>query len=190
MKPQFGLKSIGLAFLIGTLAGIALFNPDSFPTTTPAPPTQTTEPKNSIRAYFCPTDPCLDELVNQMDQTTTTLDILAYAFTHNDIADAVLAAQQRGVRIRIVFDRGQAANAYSVDENLENAGIELKRHSPPGRGILHDKVMILDRKTVITGSFNFTKNAAENNNENLLIIHDPTLAAAYQTEFETIWNAG
>jgi phosphatidylserine/phosphatidylglycerophosphate/cardiolipin synthase-like enzyme len=48
-------------------------------------------------------------------------------------------------------------------------------------------VFIIDGKTVVTGSFNFSSNANENNDENLLIIDSPELAAQYAAEFERVY---
>jgi phosphatidylserine/phosphatidylglycerophosphate/cardiolipin synthase-like enzyme len=54
-------------------------------------------------------------------------------------------------------------------------------------GFLHDKVMIIDQSIVVTGSFNFSASAADNNDENVLIIHNPDMAQAYLREFDQQW---
>jgi phosphatidylserine/phosphatidylglycerophosphate/cardiolipin synthase-like enzyme len=53
--------------------------------------------------------------------------------------------------------------------------------------ILHHKVIIIDERTVITGSYNFTNSAERDNDENLVIVDDPNLARAYLDEFERVY---
>jgi phosphatidylserine/phosphatidylglycerophosphate/cardiolipin synthase-like enzyme len=88
-----------------------------------------------------------------------------------------LGAHRRGVKVEVILDKSQRTQSYSSATFLFNAGIPTRidaQHS-----IAHNKVMIIDGKTVITGSFNFTKAAEESNAENLLIIHDEKLASFY-----------
>jgi len=83
----------------------------------------------------------------------------------------------------VIFDREQADQHVSLDEKLAEAGIPVFYDSP-AQGKAHDKVMIIDGQTVITGSFNFTLAADEHNAENMLVIRDrPAIAAAYQRHF-------
>jgi phosphatidylserine/phosphatidylglycerophosphate/cardiolipin synthase-like enzyme len=89
------------------------------------------------------------------------------------IAKALLNAHKRGVKIEVLLDRSQRKEKYSSPDFLANQGITIKIDSQ--HAIAHNKVMVIDGETVITGSFNFTKAVEENNIENLLIIRDQEL---------------
>lgn len=79
--------------------------------------------------------------------------------------------------MEVILDKSQRKDEYSSATFLFNTGIPVKIDSQ--HAIAHNKVMIIDGETVITGSFNFTKAAEENNAENLLVIHDRKLAERY-----------
>lgn len=86
-------------------------------------------------------------------------------------------AHKRGVKVEVILDKSQRTDEYSSATFLSNAGIPVKIDAQ--HAIAHNKIMIIDGETVITGSFNFTKAAEENNAENLLIVQDKKLAERY-----------
>jgi phosphatidylserine/phosphatidylglycerophosphate/cardiolipin synthase-like enzyme len=90
--------------------------------------------------------------------------VQAYSFTSAPIAKALLNAHKRGVKVEVILDRSQKTQKYSSATFLYNVGIPVKIDAQ--HTIAHNKVMIIDGETVITGSFNFTKPADENNAEN------------------------
>lgn len=191
MRLQFGFKTLALAFSIGLVLGVVLILDKTALSGLFGLERQTPTPQASgtIDVYFCPGDACAQQLIQRIDTANQRIDIAIYSFTHARIADALERAHERGVAIRIVFDNEQAGGAYSVDEQLENIGIPIKKYSPPGRGILHHKVLVIDSAIVATGSFNYSINADEYNRENLVIIADETIARGFENEFDTIWNA-
>src|SRR5204863_3198495 len=93
------------------------------------------------------------------------------------IAKALVEAARRGVKVEVILDKSQRSERYSSADFLARAGIPVRIDAI--HAIAHNKVMVLDGETVITGSFNFTRVAEEKNAENLLIIHDSALAARY-----------
>jgi len=103
--------------------------------------------------------------------------VQAYSFTSAPIAKAVVDAKKRALDVRVILDKSNVRQGYSAATFLEHAGIPVLIDS--AHGIAHNKVMILDGQTVITGSFNFTKAAEEHNAENLVVIHDGLIAALY-----------
>jgi len=116
--------------------------------------------------------------------------VQAYSFTSAPIAEALLKAHRRGVKVRVLLDKSQRTEKYSSADFLANAGISTKISARGGssfggdaahvrRRRTHNKVMIIDNEIVITGSFNFTKAAEESNAENLLAVHDKELASRY-----------
>jgi len=109
--------------------------------------------------------------------------VQAYSFTSAPIAKAVVDAKRRALDVRVILDKSNVRQGYSAATFLEHAGVPVLIDS--AHSIAHNKVMILDGQTVITGSFNFTKAAEEHNAENLVVIHDAAIAAQYAQN----WNA-
>jgi len=136
-----------------------------------------------IRAYFSPNGGCTDAIVAEIGAAKSTLEVQAYSFTSAPIAKAVVDAHTRGVKVRVILDKSQDTEKYSSLTFLRNASVPTwvdRKHA-----IAHNKIMIIDNKTLLTGSFNFTKAAEEKNAENLLVINDqPELIVAYEKNFE------
>ena len=99
----------------------------------------------------------------------------AYSFTSAPIAKALLEAHKRGVRVEVFLDQSNRTDKYSAADFLANRGVPTKIDA--NHAISHNKVMVIDDETLISGSFNFTKAAQEKNAENVLIIRDKALAA-------------
>jgi phosphatidylserine/phosphatidylglycerophosphate/cardiolipin synthase-like enzyme len=98
------------------------------------------------------------------------------------IAKALLDAHKRGVRVEVILDKSQRTEKYSSADFLANQGVPTKIDA--AHAIAHNKIIIIDGETVITGSFNFTKAAQGKNAENLLIIRDKALAAQYTQNWQ------
>ena len=136
-----------------------------------------------IDAYFSPKGGCTEAVVKEINAAKKIILVQAYSFTSAPIAKALVEAHKRRVDVRVILDRSQRTEKYSEADFLHNMGIPTwidARHA-----IAHNKVMVIDGGTVITGSFNFTKNAEENNAENLLVIRSPKLAAKYAANWKT-----
>lgn len=127
--------------------------------------------------YFSPRGGVTDVVVAELGKARSTVLVQAYSFTSAPIAKALVDAHKRGVKVRVILDKSQRTEKYSSATFLLNSGI------PPlidaKHAIAHNKVMIIDDETVLTGSFNFTKAAEERNAENLLVLKDRELAAKY-----------
>jgi phosphatidylserine/phosphatidylglycerophosphate/cardiolipin synthase-like enzyme len=111
-----------------------------------------------------------------------TVLVQAYSFTSAPIAKALVGAHKRGVKIEVILDKSHRTEKYSEADFLHNMGIPVSIDAK--HAIAHNKVMVIDDSVVITGSFNFTKNAEENNAENLLVIRDKVLAAKYTANWK------
>lgn len=138
----------------------------------------------TIENYFAPEDEPEAEIVSELRGTQRTIDFMAFSFTSEPIAEAVAARLAQGVRARGLFEARNAADRYSRDDFLAAHGAEVHMDSNPYS--MHHKVFILDGRTVITGSYNFSKNAAKKNDENVLVIHDPGIARSFTDEFEKL----
>jgi phosphatidylserine/phosphatidylglycerophosphate/cardiolipin synthase-like enzyme len=144
----------------------------------PAPATQPA----ALEVHFSPKGGCTEAIVQELSKARNNIYVQAYSFTSAPIAKALVDAKKRGVRVEAVLDKSNQTTKYSGATFLAHQGIHVRidaRHA-----IAHNKVMIIDALAVITGSFNFTKAAEENNAENLLIIRDdPKLAEQYLSNF-------
>jgi len=134
-------------------------------------------PAAGWEVYFSPNGGATAAIVREVNQAHQSVLVQAYSFTSAPIARALLRAHQRGVRVEVILDQSQRTDKYSAADFLVNAGI--KTFIDAAHAIAHNKVMVIDEQTVITGSFNFTRAAEEKNAENLLVIRDPAVAARY-----------
>jgi phosphatidylserine/phosphatidylglycerophosphate/cardiolipin synthase-like enzyme len=139
-----------------------------------APPPSAPPP---ITVYFSPRGGCTDAIMAELGHATNNILVQAYSFTSAPIAKASVDAHKRGVKIEVVLDKSQRTEKYSSATFVFNAGIPT--FIDASHAIAHNKIIIIDRATVITGSFNFSKAAEERNAENLLVIHDRALAEKY-----------
>jgi phosphatidylserine/phosphatidylglycerophosphate/cardiolipin synthase-like enzyme len=131
-----------------------------------------------VQVYFSPDGGATAAVVDALNHATNTVLVQAYSFTSAPIAEALVNAHRRGVKVEAILDKSQRTEQYSEADFLKHNGIATlidARHA-----IAHNKVMILDDYLVLTGSFNFTKAAEQNNAENLLVINDPVLAKRYR----------
>jgi phosphatidylserine/phosphatidylglycerophosphate/cardiolipin synthase-like enzyme len=127
--------------------------------------------------YFSPHAGASLAVGRALDKAKSFVLVQAYSFTSVPIADALVRAHKRGITVQVLLDRSQKTHKYSVTGLLVKAGISTKIDA--AHAIAHNKIIIIDGKTVITGSFNFTKAAEERNAENLLIIRSQQLADQY-----------
>ena len=137
--------------------------------------------------FFCPEEQCAEQLISKINSAEKSIQIAIYSFTHDEIAGALLDAKSRDLEVQVLMESQQAGSEYSDDERLAEAGIEVKFMENP-LGIMHNKFMVIDSKLVATGSFNYSKNADERNNENIVFLCDTIIAQRFQGEFERLWN--
>jgi phosphatidylserine/phosphatidylglycerophosphate/cardiolipin synthase-like enzyme len=136
-----------------------------------------------IAVYFSPNGGATDAVVREINAATQQILVQAYSFTSVPLAKALVDAHKRGRKILVVLDKSNETDRYSAATFLINAGIQTLIDDQ--HAIAHNKVMVIDSTTVLTGSFNFTKAAEEKNTENLLVIKDaPDLVKAYEANIQ------
>ena len=126
---------------------------------------------------FTPGGDCTGIVVHEIEAARRQVLVQAYSFTSAPIADALVKAKRRGIDVRAVLDKSQRTERYTGATFLANGGVPVLIDE--AHAIAHNKVIVIDDITVITGSFNFTKAAQERNAENLLVIRDAKIAALY-----------
>lgn len=141
-----------------------------------------------IEVCFSPKENCDEKLIEFISSSQKSLDIAIYSVTLPSIVDAIDQAYTRGVKVRMVVDRTQAAGNKSLVQELINRNIPLKIGR--GSGVMHNKFTIVDREVIQTGSYNYTSNATENNAENQIYLQDPKVISSYEAHFEELWAKG
>lgn len=141
----------------------------------------------SVEVYFSPKGGCTDAIVKQISKAVSTIDIAMYSFSSRPISSELLKAKDKGVKVRMLFDKGQQTQQYSGSRYLAKNGVSVKYDM--GSGLMHNKFAVIDGKILVTGSFNWTQSAERKNRENLLILDDTALIKKYQAEFEKVWTS-
>jgi phosphatidylserine/phosphatidylglycerophosphate/cardiolipin synthase-like enzyme len=145
------------------------------------------QPPTNAEVYFSPGSACADRLIGLLTGLQHAADLCNFTITDNRISRAILAAHQRGIRIRIVSDDWKATDLGSDIEHLERAGIPVALDSSPAH--MHHKFALFDSRLVATGSYNWTRSAAQENQENLVVTDHPELLKRFSQEFERLWIA-
>ena len=135
-----------------------------------------------VEVYFSPNGGATNAIVDEIDRAQREILIQAYTFTSAPIASALITARTRGITVEAILDKSNIKQGYSSMTTLENAGIPV--YIDEHVKIAHSKIMIIDGREIITGSFNFTMAAEYHNAENLVILrNDPALVIKYMANF-------
>lgn len=187
------LKRWLIPLIITAVAGVVFANDNLLSklnalfSNTGSPAPTVVQAVGNIEVAFSPNNGVTEVVIKAIGEAQHTLLVSAYSFTSKDIAEALLDAKKRGVVVKIILDKSQVSQKYSSSTFFANQGFDLRidvKHA-----IYHDKVMIIDDKTVITGSFNFTKAAETKNAENLLVLrNNPELAKLYTQDWWYNWQ--
>ena len=140
-----------------------------------------------IETYFSPDDDTAQRLIELVLSAEESIEFLYYSFTSDGIADALLFQASQGIRVRGVFDAYQERTGLGGEyQHLRDQELDVYLDAHPEK--LHHKVMIIDESIVVTGSYNLTRSAEVQNDENTLILHDRNCAEIFLGEFEWIYE--
>lgn len=137
-----------------------------------------------VENYFAPQDEVARHVVAAVQEATQSIRFLAFSFTHDGIGQAMLARARAGVAVSGVFETTGSNTTFSEYRRMKEAGLEVYQDGSPWA--MHHKVIVIDGRRSVFGSFNFSSNADEENDENLLIVDDPALAEAFTVEYNAI----
>jgi phosphatidylserine/phosphatidylglycerophosphate/cardiolipin synthase-like enzyme len=144
-------------------------------------------PDGTPEIYFCPADGCADRVIERIDTAERSVVAAVFTFTHYGIAEAIARAhQERGVEAFVVVERSQLDAGLAA--YLTSRGVGFKVDTNPE--LMHDKFVVIDERTVGTGSFNYTQQADTQNNENLVFFDSADGASLYFDEFMRLWATG
>ena len=142
----------------------------------------------SADVYFSPDGGIRKQLVHTIQQSRQHIDIAVYQFTSTELASALVAAKDRGVRIRILTDREKIESDGPALRKLRSAGIAIRSLGVVEQSLMHNKFAVFDDRVVATGSYNWTQSAERANYENLVLLDDPELVARFGREFQRLWR--
>jgi phosphatidylserine/phosphatidylglycerophosphate/cardiolipin synthase-like enzyme len=135
-----------------------------------------------VRVIFSPDDPVSSILEEEIRAAQSEIRFMTFSFTLDEIGAAVLDQAAAGVDVSGIFETVGSQTRFSELGAMYCAGLDVFQDT--NSETFHHKVFVIDRTTVLTGSFNISSNATESNDENMVIIRDPVLAELYLAEFE------
>lgn len=139
-----------------------------------------------INAYFSPDDDIERIIVKRIEKAKKSILFLAFSFTSDAIGEAIIAKHKHGIAVKGVFEKKDIKNVNSEYIKLKVEGLDVLYDANPNT--MHHKIIIIDDEWVITGSYNFSKNAKKRNDENCIMIRSPEIAKLYTQEFEKIYS--
>ncbi len=140
-----------------------------------------------VEVLFSPEDGVAARLVDLVRGAQESVRFMAFSFTSDELAEALIDRARAGVLVEGVMETSQASGRGSEYERLRRAGIDVRLDGNPGN--MHHKVLVIDDRVVVTGSYNFSRSAEERNDENVLIVHDPDWATLFLIEFVRVYEA-
>src|SRR5262249_23778896 len=129
-----------------------------------------------VEVYFSPEDGVAKYVLQRLAGAKKSITFMTFSYTEDKISDAMIAKAKAGLSVRGVFESNNAGGSGADFNRLKQGGVDVL--SDGNCYILHHKVIVIDQRTVITGSYNFTGSAEKDNDENLVIVDDPNLARA------------
>lgn len=141
---------------------------------------------HTTEAWFSPHADCPGRIRTFLAEAKSTVDICVFTITDDRLTSAVLETHARGVKIRIITDNDKAADLGSDADRFLQAGIQLRVDRTQYH--MHHKFAIADRSLLLNGSYNWTRGAAESNEENFIITDEKKLVAAFSAAFEKLWD--
>ncbi len=140
-----------------------------------------------IQVVFTSEDHALEEFIVPLVKSATfSVQFLAFSFTDFPLADAMIQRAAQGVDVAGVIDKTQSGGTGSELPTLYCAKIPVRQDG--NKQFMHNKVIIVDARYVITGSLNFSTSAEEDNDENVIIIDNPDIAQLYMQDFERVYT--
>ncbi len=143
-------------------------------------------PRTALDAHFSPGDECLFAICRQIETAERSADVCVFTITDDRIAARLLDAHRRGVQVRIITDNDKAHDEGSDVHRLSRAGIAVVVDETPSH--MHHKFAIFDDRRMLTGSYNWTRAAARDNQENLIVTDDARLLKPFAREFAALWE--
>ena len=146
---------------------------------------RTTLQGTPVDVFFAPEDDAMDRLVPLVRMAKDEIRFMAFSFTHDGLGEELVRQSRRGVDVQGVFEDRNTNDDYTELHRLACNGLDVRVDGNPAT--MHHKVFIIDGKIIVTGSFNFSNNANNSNDENMVFLNNDTIAQAYLREFAKVW---
>jgi phosphatidylserine/phosphatidylglycerophosphate/cardiolipin synthase-like enzyme len=138
-------------------------------------------------AFFFPNIDNIKKMQKYISMAKSTLDLAIFSFTNDDLANEILAAHQRGVKVRIITDDEAMKGKGADTQRMADAGIPCRTDSSE-QYHMHNKFMLVDKTFLVTGSFNWTFQAGKSNQENVVVVDGKYYIDKYHEEFNKLWG--
>jgi phosphatidylserine/phosphatidylglycerophosphate/cardiolipin synthase-like enzyme len=137
--------------------------------------------KTRTQVFFSPQGGCTQGILDSISKARSEILVQAYAFRSPAIAEALITARKRGIKVELIIDKSERQEGLTPPTLMANAGIPV--YLDGQHALADNRVIIIDRKITVTGSFNFNSVSEEMNAENLLIIHSPEISNLYHSNW-------
>jgi phosphatidylserine/phosphatidylglycerophosphate/cardiolipin synthase-like enzyme len=138
--------------------------------------------------HFSPGDACRLRIAQLFDRAKRSADVCVFTITDDRISGPILAAHSRGVAVRIITDDEKAGDEGSDVGRFRNSGIPVLGRADLTGAHMHHKFALFDGELLVCGSYNWTRGAAADNNENIIVTNDSRLVGPFAREFERLWE--
>lgn len=169
------LLSVGITFFGAGYAVQEVFKIPSIP------PLVQSQEGIVCQTCFTPTYQCLPLILETIKKAQKTIRLQCYSFTSKEIANALVEAHQKGIKVTVIADKSQRTDSHTQVRELAYQGINVIFDTKPA--IAHNKIIIIDEAIILTGSYNFTNAAEHRNAENIIIINNKDIAQRYIQNF-------
>jgi len=137
-------------------------------------------------AFFSPGESCRDVIIRQISQAVKRIHICVFTISDDRIAEAITTSHRKGLEIKIITDNDKSGDLGSDINRFAKEGIAVKMDSTPNH--MHHKFMVVDDRSLLTGSYNWTLSAARYNHENIVLTQEGGVVKSFLKEFERLWN--
>jgi phosphatidylserine/phosphatidylglycerophosphate/cardiolipin synthase-like enzyme len=144
------------------------------------------EKRSTDQAFFSPGEECLNAIRQQLRAAVSTVRICVFTISDDRIAQEIIAAHSRGVSVRVLTDNDKSLDKGSDIARIVRAGVAVKMDFT--RNHMHHKFAVVDKEHLLTGSYNWTRSAANYNHENLLLTSGTGVVREYLKEFDRLWQ--
>jgi phosphatidylserine/phosphatidylglycerophosphate/cardiolipin synthase-like enzyme len=138
-------------------------------------------------AYFSPGTSCQSAIISQIKNAKSSIKICVFTISDNLISSEIIAAHKRNISVKVITDNDKSFDMGSDIDQLSKKGIQVKIDRTDSH--MHHKFCLIDKSTLITGSYNWTRSAAEKNQENIIVSQDLGIVKSFLKEFERLWDS-
>jgi cardiolipin hydrolase len=150
-------------------------------------PIASTAPAATIaEACFSPQHDCASRIVRLFEGARRSVDVCVFTITDDRITEAITRAHRRGVALRVISDNDKSYDAGSDIQRLERAGVPVRLDVTAFH--MHHKFALFDGGLLLNGSYNWTRSASLNNEENFILTSDPKLVQPFRDLFDRLWD--